>query len=87
MGGFGVVTAMNRLRYSDLASNEKALLAHTGLKQGEFTELCLFFDQAWQRSRQDARRQTASAPEQTAQEQHLAHDWSCPGLVDYLSLV
>lgn len=40
---------MGKLRYTDLASNEKALLAHTGLKPSEFEQLCLFFDQAWQR--------------------------------------
>lgn len=40
---------MGKLRYTDLASNEKALLAHTGLKPNEFEQLCLFFDQAWQR--------------------------------------
>jgi len=48
MGTFGVVASMKRLRYSDLASNEKALLAHTGLKPAEFEALCLFFDEAWQ---------------------------------------
>ena len=40
---------MAKLRYTDLASNEKALLAHTGLKAAEFETLCTFFDQAWQR--------------------------------------
>ncbi len=40
---------MPKLRYTDLASNEKALLAHTGLKPGECEALCVFFDQAWQR--------------------------------------
>lgn len=49
MGGSGVVVAMKALRYTDLASNEKALLAHTGLKAAEFSELCRFFDDVWQR--------------------------------------
>jgi len=40
---------MGKLRYTDLASNEKALLAHTGLKITEFEQLCTFFDAAWQR--------------------------------------
>lgn len=40
---------MGKLRYIDLASNEKALLAHTGFKPSEFEQLCLFFDEAWQR--------------------------------------
>lgn len=48
MGGCGVLAAMNRLSYTDLASNEKALLAHTGLKPDEFDKLCRFFDEAWQ---------------------------------------
>lgn len=39
---------MNKLRYCDLASNEKALLAHTGLNRAEFERLCVFFDDAWQ---------------------------------------
>lgn len=45
--GVGVVAAMNRLRYADLASNAKALRAHTGLNPAEFDELCVFFDEAW----------------------------------------
>lgn len=49
MGDLGVVAVMKRLRYTDLASDEKALLAHTGLKPSEFSELCRFFDEAWQR--------------------------------------
>ena len=40
---------MSKLRYTDLAANEKALLAHTGLKPAEFEALCVFFDEAWQR--------------------------------------
>lgn len=40
--------AMKKLRYTDLASNQKRLLALTGLKPTEFEALCLFFDQAWQ---------------------------------------
>lgn len=74
MGGFGVVAAMKALRYTDLASNEKALLAHTGLKVAEFSELCRFFDDVWQRysraytlegkprSRQNKGRKNSSLP-------------------------
>lgn len=40
---------MGKLRYTDLASNEKALLAHTGFKPDEFETLCPFFGQAWRR--------------------------------------
>lgn len=40
---------MNKLRYRELAPNEKALLAHTGLKSNEFEKLCTFFENAWQR--------------------------------------
>ncbi len=40
--------AMGKLRYTDLAQNPKALLAHTGFKPDEFEALCVFFDQAWQ---------------------------------------
>ena len=39
---------MSKLRYTDLASNEKALLAHTGLNPDEFDGLRLHFDEAWQ---------------------------------------
>ena len=39
---------MSKLRYTDLAQNEKALLAHTGLKPTEFEALCVFFGEAWQ---------------------------------------
>ena len=39
---------MKKLRYYDLARNEKALLAHTGLKVQEFELLLPFFDEAWQ---------------------------------------
>jgi len=40
---------MNKLRYGDLATNDKALLAHTGLTSDEFEQLCPFFEAAWQR--------------------------------------
>lgn len=40
---------MNKLCYTDLASNEKALLALTGLKPTEFEHLLPVFDEAWLR--------------------------------------
>jgi len=40
---------MEKLRYTNLRENPKALLAHTGLKPDEFEALAVFFDQAWQR--------------------------------------
>lgn len=38
---------MGKLRYTVLADNPKALLAHTGLKPTEFDVLCQAFDHAW----------------------------------------
>ena len=40
---------MGKLRFTDLADNPKALLAHTGLKSAEFNVLCQAFDHAWKR--------------------------------------
>ena len=76
MGGCGVVPAMARLRHTDLASNEKALLAHAGLKPDEFDALHRHFDEAWQAYIRyyTLGREAASAAEQRGEEQHLAHD-------------
>jgi hypothetical protein len=43
------IARMNKLRYGDLATKDKALLAHTGLTSDEFERLCPFFEAAWQR--------------------------------------
>ena len=43
------LSCMGKLRYTDLADNPKALLAHTGLKPAEFDVLCQAFDHAWKR--------------------------------------